>query len=141
MTIGRRFGERFILDFQLTAAGHEMPDLDTSMIGSWILLNGTVLFREREIFQPFLRGGFGAGGWGLDYPDDQGFLMSFGTSAMTGAGFMVALSSRFSLEVEGAALFVNHLEVRNDENEEDENWKVRVSSQSWRVGMGLSVWF
>lgn len=141
---GRRFGQRFLLDLQVTFSNHDLPDDPAEMIGAWGLFTGTVLFRTDHTLQPFLRGGLGGGSLTLDFAEDGGYLMSFGTAALTGAGVMVRLSSRFSLELEAAAIFTNHLEVDNEDGWADEprrSWKVRESSQAWRMGLGLSVWF
>jgi opacity protein-like surface antigen len=142
--VGRMFGHRFLLDLQVTAAEHDIAGDDSNMLGSWALINGSVFFRNGHVLQPFVRGGFGGGGWDLQYPEGQGHVLSFGTAAILGVGLSARLSPRFSLELEGLATFTNHLEVDNESDvlaDEPESWKVRASSQGWRLGLGLSFWF
>ncbi len=142
--LGRRFGHRFLLDLQVIGGQHEVDGDAETMTGFWGLLNGTILFRHQHRLQPFLRGGIGGGGWSLDYPDGGGSIYSLGTGALAGGGLQVRLGGRWSLEVEAATLFMNHLQVGNETSPDqvgEKNWQVRVSSQAWRLGAGLSFWF
>jgi opacity protein-like surface antigen len=142
--VGRMIGQRFLLDLQVTASSHDMVGDEAHLLGTWALINGSVFFRTGHTLQPFVRGGIGGGGWDLNYPDDQGHVLSFGTSAIIGGGLSARLSGSFSLELEGLATFTNHLEVDNESGvlaDEPESWKVRASSQGWRLGLGLSFWF
>ncbi len=147
--VGRRFGDRFLLDLRLTASGHEVADGNQSDAGQDIidfeaLVTGTVLFRERHTLQPFLRGGFGAGGESLTLQDDPGHLLAIGTAAQAGAGAHVRLGGRVSLEIEATAVFTNFLEVFDESDGDlwpDESWQVRTSSWGWRSGVGLVFWF
>ncbi len=142
--VGRMFGHRFLLDLQVTASEHDIAGDESNILGTWALINGSVFFGTDHILQPFVRGGFGGGGWDLQYPEGQGHVLSFGIAAILGGGLSARLSPRFSLELEGLATFTNHLEVDNETDHLTDlprSWKVRASSQSWRWGLGLSYWF
>lgn len=143
--VGRRIGDRFLLAGQVTAFRHSISDSEDRMIDVEALITGTVLYRERDTLQPFLRGGFGAGGQVLDLQSDDGALTVFGTSAVAGGGLQVLFNHRFSFEVEGVFTFTNFLQVEDDTDSNlggDENsWQVRRSAWGTRFGLGLSVWF
>jgi len=139
---GRRFGDRFLLGVQLAVAEHDMAGIDQKAYDVEALLTGTVLFNERGTVQPFVRGGFGAGGVALDHPDDGGATSSIGTSAIAGGGLQVRLSSRFSLELEGVGVFTNFLEVHDQpDGGPDTDWRVKTSNVGWRTGLGVLFWF
>jgi hypothetical protein len=104
------------------------------------LVTGTVLFRERDTFQPFLRGGAGAGGVLVDYEGGEAY--SYGMAAVAGVGFQVRLSSRFSLEWELAARFTNYYEIEDDPDDGPTiEGRVQQSHAGWRSGVGLMIWF
>ena len=108
------------------------------------LVTGTVLFRERSFFQPFLRGGFGIGGESLAFESINATVISYGPSAIAGGGFQLRLSSHLSLDFEGIASFVNYMAVSSQTESNllsDESWKVRESNWGWRTGVGLVWWF
>ncbi len=139
---GRRCGDRFLLGLQLAVAGHGMAGSDQKAYDVEALLTGTVLFNERGTVEPFVRGGFGAGGVALQHPDDGGATTSIGTAAIAGGGLQVRLSSRFSLELEGVAVFTNFLEVHDTpDGGPDTDWRVKTSNVGWRTGVGVMVWF
>jgi hypothetical protein len=140
---GYRFGDRFLLGLQLALTRHDMVGVPEELFDIEFLVTGTVLFRERHTFQPFLRGGFGAGAVNLERPGGNGNTTSLGTAAIGGAGFQIRLSSRFSLEWEIAGTFTNFLEVYDhpDEGEPDESWRVKTSHIGLRNGIGVMVWF
>ena len=143
-SVGHRFGGRFLLAAQMAFAEHDLADVPETIVDVDLLVTGTVLFRERDTLQPFLRGGIGGGGEYLDLPDNQGHLFSFGTAAIAGGGLQVRLSSRVSLELEGLATFTNFLEVQamgDDGTAAADNLQVRVSNHGWRAGAGVMFWF
>lgn len=140
---GYRFGDRFLLEIQGILAGHDIPGEVETVIDMEGLITGTVLFRETSFLQPFLRGGFGIGGEVFSNSRISDFLVSFGESAMAGAGIQLRLGSRMSLELEGAATFTNYMATMSgSENGQypHEGWKVRKSNWGWRVGMGVILW-
>ena len=145
LQFGRRFGDRFLLGLQLDFSGQQLAETDWDIMDVEALITGTVLFREREVLQPFLRAGFGGGGTMLYLPEDQGNVFSFGTVANAGGGLQLRLSSRFSLEFEAVATFSNHLEVRNESDDprfpDEETWQVRTSRTGLRTGVGVQWWF
>jgi len=139
---GRRFGGRFLLGLQLAVARHDMAGVPEDAYDIEALLTGTVLFRERDTLQPFVRGGFGAGGVAFEHAGDGGATTSIGTGAVAGGGLQVRLSSRFSLEFEAVAVFTNFLEVHdNPDGGPDSDWRVKTSNVGWRTGVGVMVWF
>jgi hypothetical protein len=142
--IGCRFGDRFLLQGQISVAAHDLAGSAAEVLDIEALLTGTVLFRPRSTLQPFLRGGVGGGGELLELTAGGDDLFAFGTTAVAGGGLQVRLGSRVSLEWELVATFCNLLEVHNaDHNERwpDESWQVRVSNWGWRSGVGVVVWF
>lgn len=142
--LGVRFGDRFLLDLQMAVATHEISGSTQDVTDVEALITGTVLFRQRDTLQPFLRGGIGAGGEFLTLADDPGHVFAFGTCALAGGGLQVRLSSRVSIDLEMVATFANFLEV-HDESEgnlwPDDTWQVRISNWGWRSGAGLVFWF
>lgn len=142
--LGRRFGDRFLLDLQVTAARHDDADGQHAITSFEFLLTGTVLFRAQHTLQPFLRGAVGGGGEALILAGDPGHLASIGTATVAGGGLQIRLSSRVSLDLETVATFTNFLEV-HDESEGDlwpqDSWPVRVSGRGWRTGIGVMFWF
>lgn len=140
LLFGYRFGDRFLLGLHLGVLRYEMTQSDDLINDVEALVVGTVLFRERDTFQPFLRGGFGAAGVGLDY--EGGTTFSYGTAVVGGGGIQIRLSSRFSLEWELAARFTNLLEVQdNPDDGPEQGWNVKTSQTGWRSGLGLMIWF
>jgi hypothetical protein len=104
------------------------------------LMTGTVLFRERDTFQPFLRGGLGGAGLALDYEGGEAF--SYGTAVVAGGGFQVRLSSRFSLEWDLTSRFTNYHEVNDDPvDAPEQEWNIKMSQTGWRSGLGVMIWF
>lgn len=141
---GVRFGDRFLLDLQLTLGRHTIADSPAEISDVEVLITGTVLFRQTRTLQPFLRGGFGGGGELLELGPDAGHVFAFGTSTLAGGGLQIRLSSRFSVEIEVVATFANFLEVHDESTADlwpEENWQVRVSNTGWRTGTGIAVWF
>ncbi len=144
LQFGRRFARRFVLGLQMVMTDHDVPDREEWLKRSEFLVTGTVLFRETSTLQPFLRGGFGGGLNIIQLGPDEGEVVSFGTAAICSGGAQVRLSSRFSLEFEAVATFVNFLEVFDNTSEElwpEESWQVRDSSWGWKLGAGLVFWF
>jgi|GEM_PF-1516633 len=141
---GRRFGDRFLVDLQVTYGAHKIADSEHELADIETLVTFTILYRERSVFQPFLRGGAGGAGQLLEFGPDGGHVFAFGTGAIAGGGFQVRLGSRWSLEFETVATFANFLEVM-DESEPDrwveDSWQVRESSWGWRNGVGVVFWF
>ena len=135
---GYRFGGRFLLGLQLAVTRHDMIEVPEKLFDVEALVTGTVLFRERSTFQPFLRGGFGAGSVVIEQPGGKGNTTSLGTATIAGGGFHMRLSSRFSLEYEIAGTFTNFLEVYDDPNGQG---PVKTSNIGLRNGIGLIVWF
>lgn len=135
---GYRFGGRFLLGLQLTVIGHDLIEVPEQLYDVEALVTGTVLFRERSTFQPFLRGGFGAGSAVLEKPGGDGSTTSLGTATIAGGGFQIRLSSRFSLEYEIVGTFTNYLEVYDSSGDEG---PVKTSSMGVRNGIGLYIWF
>jgi hypothetical protein len=139
---GYRFGDRFLLGLQLAVTEHDLEGVAERLFDTEFLVTGTVLFRERHTLQPFLRGGFGAGGTVLESPDGAGRSTSLGTAVVAGAGFQVRLSSRFSLEWELVANFTNVREIHIDsEAGASTIGHVKISNVGWRNGIGLMIWF
>jgi hypothetical protein len=141
---GYRFGDRFLLDVQVTLGRHEIADSPAEISDLEALVTGTVLFRETRTVQPFLRGGFGGAGELLELGPDAGHVFVFGPAALAGGGLQFRLSSRFSVEVEVVATFANFLEVHDESAANlwpEESWQVRVSNTGWRTGTGIVVWF
>ena len=144
LRFGRRFGDRFLLSAKTIWARHEEQESNETITDVEVLITGTVMFRERNTFQPFLRGGVGGGGEYLDLATDGGHVFAFGAAVLAGGGLQVRLSSRFSLELAGVATFSNFLEI-NDNSDGDlwpeESWQVRVSNWGWRTSSGIVFWF
>lgn len=141
---GVRFGGRFLLGLQLVYSAHEIIDRPEIIADVEFLFTGTVLFREKDTWQPFLRGGLGGAGEYLDRSPNPGNLFAYGTGAIAGGGLQVRLSSRFSLDLEVVSTFANFLEVNNDSGGApwpEESWKIRESNWGWRLGLGAMVWF
>jgi hypothetical protein len=137
---GYRFGDRFLLGLHLGALRYDMTGSADRLLDVETLVTGTVLFRERDTFQPFLRGGFGAAAVVLDYEGGETF--SYGTAVVGGGGLQVRLSSRFSLEWELTARFTNYHEVNDDPADAPEQeWKIKMSQTGWRSGLGVMIWF
>ncbi len=144
LLVGHRFGERFLVGFQLVFARHSIIGSQDHLIDAEALLTGTVIFRPKDTLQPFLRGGFGGASEVLELIEDSGNVVSYGTAAIAGGGFQIRLSSRFSLELETVATFSNYLEVYDNTDNKpwpEEKWQVRTSNYGWRVGLGVMVWF
>ena len=142
--MGRRFGDRFLLGLQFAIVEHDLPGGQDKLYDSEALFVGTVLFRQRDTFQPFFKGGFGGTGEILAMDGDSGHLFSLGTAAIAGGGLQVRLSSRFSLELETVATFANFLEVQNTSDflaASDDSWQVRTSNYGYRIGLGAAIWF
>lgn len=138
--LGYRFGGRFLLGLQLTTLEFEFTDSTDKMRDITALFTGTVLFRERDTMQPFLRGGLGGGGVVLTEPG--GYTVALGTAVSAGGGLQVRLSSRFSIEIELAADFRNFQEVQDrPDGGPDTDWSVRTSHMGERLGLGVMVWF
>jgi hypothetical protein len=135
---GYRFGGRFLLGLQVVVTKHDMTEVPEKLFDVEALVTGTVLFRERSTFQPFVRGGFGVGSVDLERPGGNGNTTSLGTATIVGGGFQVRLSSRFSLEYEIAGTFTNFLEIYDDSNG---HWPVKTSNMGLRNGIGLMIWF
>lgn len=140
---GFRFGDRFLLGLQLAVTKHDMVGVPEKIRTVEALVTGTVLFRERSTFQPFMRGGAGVGAVVMERPGGDGNTTSLGAAVIAGGGVQVRLSSRFSLEWEIVGTFTNFQEVRErpDQGEADSNWRVKTSSMGWRNGIGLMIWF
>lgn len=137
---GHRFGDRFLLGLHLGALQYDLTGSEDRLLDIEFLFTGTVLFRERDTLQPFLRGGFGAGGAGLDY--EGGMATSYGTAVVAGAGFQIRLSSRLSLEYELTARFTNYLQAEDDPDDgPEQEWNVKTTHAGWRSGLGLMIWF
>ena len=142
-SFGYRFGDRFLLGLQLAVTRHDMVGVPEKILSVEALVTGTVLFRERSTFQPFIRGGAGGGAVVLERPDGDGNTTSLGTAVVAGGGVQVRLSSRFSLEWEIVGTFTNFLEGREkpDGGDPDHTWRVQTSNMGWRNGIGVMVWF
>lgn len=136
---GRRFGDRFLLGLQAVMTSHRIADYEGDLYVGEALITGTVLFNERAVVQPFVRGGLGGGTAIVEQPDLDGNIVSWGTAAALGAGLQFRVSSRVSFELEGVGTITNFFEVHDDDT--DEEWQVRTSHAGWRVGMGLYFWF
>lgn len=144
VNIGHRFGDRFILDLQVLINRFDIEDGPEEMVLTLGNITGTVLFRQDQLVQPYLRGGIGGAGMALQFDEGQGHLYSYGTGAVAGGGIMFRVSRHFSLEFEALAAFVNHLEVDNEASRQlwpEDSWSVRESSQSWSTSLGVSLWF
>jgi hypothetical protein len=135
---GYRFGGRFLLGLQLAVTSHDLIGVPEKLYDVEALITGTVLFRERSTFQPFFRGGFGAGSVVLEKPGGDGNMTSLGTSTILGGGFQIRLSSRFSLEYEIVGTFTNYLEVYDSTGGDG---PVKTSNMGLRNGIGLYIWF
>ena len=59
---GYRFGGRFLLGLQFVYSAHDIIDRTERIADVEFLVTGTVLFREKSTWQPFLRGGIGGAG-------------------------------------------------------------------------------
>jgi opacity protein-like surface antigen len=138
--VGHRFGDRFLLALSMGALRYDVVDEPDHIMDFEALVTGTVLFRERDTFQPFLRGGAGGGGVLVDYEGGEAY--SYGLAAVAGGGFQIRLSSRFSLEWELAARFTNYYEIEDhpDDGPAIEG-RVQQSHAGWRSGVGLMIWF
>jgi len=137
---GYRFGDRFLLGLHLGTLKYIQAGSAERLRDAEFLITGTVLFRERDTFQPFLRGGLGAGGVAQTY--EGGTTVSYGTAVVGGGGLQVRLSSRFSLEWELTARFTNLLEAWDNPDEgPDQEWNVKTSQTGWRSGLGVMLWF
>ncbi len=140
--LGRRFGDRFLLDLQVATTRHGLDGEADRVLVVDGLVTGTVLFHERATFQPFVRGGFGGGITVFEFPDDGGNVAALGMAAIAGGGFQLRASSRISFEFEGVATFTNFLEAQDERDGAIErDWQVRVSQVGWRVGTGVVFWF
>jgi hypothetical protein len=142
--LGRRFGDRFLLGMQLTAARHDLDGSEHALNDFSFLLTGSVLFRTEHTLQPYLRGGFGAGGEVISLADEAGHLAAIGTTAVMGGGLQIRLGDRVSLDLESVATFTNFLEVVDESEDDlwpDDSWQVRISNRGWRLGAGLVFWF
>lgn len=139
-SFGYRFGDRFVLAAQFAQYNLTTNTPDTSVGDLEFLLTGTVLFYERSMFQPFIRGGLGGTGVGMSDKDDR-LDLSIGTAAVIGGGVQVRLARWFSLEFEAVATFANYL-VRMEDVGGDNNldWSIRRSGTGWRTGIGLVFW-
>lgn len=138
--IGYRFGGRFLLGLQVTGLSFDIPGYPPKMRDISALITGTVLFREQQTLQPFLRGGFGGGGVVQDAPG--GYTVALGTAVLAAGGIQVRLSSRFSLEAELGADFKNILEVQDrPDGGPDTDWSVKASQMGWHLSLGMMVWF
>lgn len=144
MVVGRRFGDRMLAQLQFAYAQHDLAGSTDKLGDVEVLVTGTVLFGPTRTVQPFLRGGIGGGGQVIQFADDGGNVVSFGTAAIAGGGAQVRLGGRVSLDFEGVATFTNFLQV-NDETKAalwgGGDWQVRVSNWGWRVGAGVVFWF
>ena len=141
---GYRFGDRFLLGFQVVAVQHKLSGTEDQLFDAEALITGTVLFRQRSTFQPFLRGGVGGTSELLLRDENAGYLTSIGTAAVAGGGFQVRVSSRLSLEMETVATFANFFEVHDNSDEQtwpEDNWQVRTSNYGYRFGFGVIIWF
>lgn len=138
--LGYRFGGRFLLGLQVTNLEFDITDSSDKIRDITGLFTGTVLFRERDTLQPFLRGGLGGGGVVLVEPG--GYTVVLGTAVAAGGGLQVRVSSRFSFEIELAADFRNFQEVQDrPDGGLDADWSVRTSQMGGRFGLGVMVWF
>jgi len=128
----------------MVAVENEIRGSKDRLFDAEALIIGTVLFRQKDFLQPFLRGGFGGSSELLLRDDNSGFMASLGTAAVAGGGIQLRLSSRFSLEVETVATFANFLEVNDTSDGKpwpEESWQVRTSNYGYRVGFGAIIWF
>jgi hypothetical protein len=139
LVFGRRFGERFLLGLQLVMTGHSIDDHDGDLYAGEALFTGTVLFNERDVVQPFVRGGFGGAMTVVEIPDADGGIVALGTAAVLGGGLQIRASSRVSFELEAVGTAGNYYEVSDDDT--GENWSVRTSHLGWRLGLGFYFWF
>jgi len=137
---GYRFGGRFLLGLQVTSLNFDIPGYPDKMRDISVLVTGTVLFRERQTLQPFLRGAFGFGGVVEDAPGVD--TVALGTAVLAAGGLQARLSSRFSLEAELGADFKNIIEVQDwpDEGPDTER-SVMISQMGWHLSLGMVVWF
>jgi len=141
---GRRFGERFLLGFQLVVVEHEITGSEDRLFDAEALIIGTVLFRQRDTLQPFLRGGFGGTSELLSRDGGSSYLASLGMATVAGGGMQIRFSSRFSMEIETVATFANFLEVNDTADNRpwpEDSWQVRTSNYGYRVGFGFLFWF
>ena len=143
LQFGRRFGGRFLLGLQLTVTEHDLVNLDGSLYDLELLITGTVLFRERCVWQPFVRGGFGGAAVLLEESPAMPTTAAVGTAAIAGGGVAIRVSRLVSLEVEAVANVANILEVQVDARDDrpSQEWRVKRSHAGWRVGCGLALWF
>ncbi len=144
ITIGHRFGQRFLLGVQLANAEHNIANSKDMYFDTELLVTGTVLFRHKSTFQPFIVGGIGAGGALLIKDQNKGYLISAGTVAIVGGGVQVRMSSRFSLKMDSVATFNNFYEAYDNSDVkkwDEESWQVRTSNYGWRGSLGIAVWF
>ncbi len=142
-TLSRRLGDRFLLGGQFVGSVFGVQDREEEILRLEAQFTGTVLFRERETLQPFLRGGVGVGFDLVKSHSNEGEVTAYGTSALFSGGLQVRVSSRLSLELEAASTFINFLEVIDstvDDLGPDESWRVRDSSWGWRLGIGATLW-
>ncbi len=144
LMVGHRFGERFLVGLQIVFSQHHISGNNDHIYDGEALVSGTVLFRQRDTFQPFLRGGFGGGAELIIFDEVSGEAVSYGTAAVAGGGLQVRLGDRFSLELETMATFSNFFEVSDKADNKpwpEDIWQVRTSNYGMRVGLGLLVWF
>jgi hypothetical protein len=141
LSFGYLFGDRFLLALQGVLAQHQTGSPDIQLYDMEFLLTGTVLFRSRATFQPFLRGGFGVSLLvERNITDD---IIVFGPSAIAGGGFQLRLARWLSLEVELVGTFANYIEATRNQHDPEvsETWNVRTSSAGTRSGLALYFWF
>ena len=141
---GYRFGDRFLLGLQLVVVQHNLSGTEDQLFDAEALITGTVLFRQRSTFQPFLRGGFGGNSVLLLRDGNSGYLSSIGPAVVAGGGLQVRLNSRLSLEVETVATFTNFFEVHDTSDDHlwpEDSWQVRTSNYGYRIGFGVVIWF
>lgn len=144
LVFGYRFGDRFLMGLQVVVANHGLPGRTEKIYDFEALITGTVLFRQTSFWQPYLRGGFGLAGESLVFDSPGGDVTSFGQATIAGGGLQLRLSSRFSLDFEGVATFVNYVTTvdgTSDDRWPEDSWKVRESNWGVRIGAGVVWWF
>lgn len=138
--LGYRFGGRFLLGLQVATLEFDTVGRPEKIRDISALFTGTVLFRERDTLQPFLRGSIGGAGVVEDTP--EGHTVVLGLAVGAGAGLQVRVSSRLSLEAEVAADFRNFHEVQDrPDGGPEADWSVKTSHMGGRFGLGATVWF
>lgn len=140
LAVGHRFGERFVLGLRAVVIGRPTAGEAHKYTDAEALLTGTVLFRQSDTLQPFLRGGIGATSLFLDQPTGQ--YRASGTAAIAGGGLQVRLGAGLCLEFEAVSTFANYNQGRLKSADGDEqDWDLRTSNFGWRVGAGVVIWF